>query len=154
MKDVLSLFDGMSYDQIALNCAGMSYENYYSSEIDKFAIAVTQHNYPNTIQLGDITKWCEWDIDWSRIDAPITEPSKSGLIQEEYIRQDHRGARYYNTEGKSVPLASRGGGWGMKTDLYLTPIGATSQGTVEDLLESGDALLNARNYRQFPQISL
>jgi site-specific DNA-cytosine methylase len=53
---VLSLFDGMSCGQIALNRAGISYGKYYASEIDKHAIKVTQHNYPNTIQLGDVTK--------------------------------------------------------------------------------------------------
>ena len=52
--NVLSLFDGMSCGQIALNRAGIMYENYFASEIDKNAIKVTQHNYPNTIQLGDI----------------------------------------------------------------------------------------------------
>jgi len=54
--NVLSLFDGMSCGQIALNKLGIEYENYYASEIDVSAIKVTQHNYPNTIQLGDITK--------------------------------------------------------------------------------------------------
>ena len=54
--NVLSLFDGMSCGQIALNKSGIKYNNYYASEIDKYAIKVTQHNYPNTIQLGDITK--------------------------------------------------------------------------------------------------
>lgn len=53
---VLSLFDGMSCGQIALNRACISYDKYYASEIDKHAIKVTQHNYPNTIQLGDVTK--------------------------------------------------------------------------------------------------
>ena len=52
--NVLSLFDGMSCGQIALNRVGIEYNNYYASEIDKHAIQVTQHNYPNTIQLGDI----------------------------------------------------------------------------------------------------
>ena len=46
--NVLSLFDGMSCGQIALNRAGIKYENYFASEIDKHAIKVTQHNYPNT----------------------------------------------------------------------------------------------------------
>ena len=54
--NVLSLFDGMSCGQIALNRAGIKYDNYYASEIDKYAIQVTQHNYPNTIQLGSITE--------------------------------------------------------------------------------------------------
>jgi site-specific DNA-cytosine methylase len=54
--NVLSLFDGISCGQIALNRAGIQYENYYASEINKNAIKVTLDNYPNTIQLGDITK--------------------------------------------------------------------------------------------------
>lgn len=54
--NVLSLFDGMSCGQIALNKVGIEYENYYASEIDKHAIKVTQHNYHETIQLGDVTE--------------------------------------------------------------------------------------------------
>ena len=54
--NVLSLFDGMSCGQIALNRAGIKYDNYYASEIEEAPIKVTQHNYPNTIQLGDVTK--------------------------------------------------------------------------------------------------
>jgi len=52
--NVLSLFDGMSCGQIALNRAGMEYNNYYASEIDKHAIKVANHNYPNTIQIGSV----------------------------------------------------------------------------------------------------
>jgi len=55
-SSVLSLFDGMSCGQIALNRVGIKYDNYFASEIDKHAIKVTQTNYPNTIQLGDVTK--------------------------------------------------------------------------------------------------
>lgn len=64
---VLSLFDGMSCGQIALNQLGIKVDEYYASEIDKWAMQVTQKNYPDTIQLGDITKWREWDIDWASI---------------------------------------------------------------------------------------
>lgn len=53
-SSVLSLFDGMSCGQIALNRVGIEYDNYYASEIDKHAIKVTQTNYPKTIQLGDV----------------------------------------------------------------------------------------------------
>lgn len=52
--NVLSLFDGMSCGQIALNRIGIKYEKYFASEIDKYAIQVTQRNFPNTIQLGDV----------------------------------------------------------------------------------------------------
>lgn len=54
--NVLSLFDGMSCGQIALNRLGIKYNNYYASEIDKYAIEVTKKNFPNTIHLGDVTK--------------------------------------------------------------------------------------------------
>lgn len=54
--NVLSLFDGISCGQIALERVGIKVNNYYASEIDKHAIAVTQHNYPNTVQLGDVTQ--------------------------------------------------------------------------------------------------
>ena len=52
--NILSLFDGMSCGQIALNRIGIKYDKYFASEIDKYAIQVTQHNYPNTIQIGDV----------------------------------------------------------------------------------------------------
>jgi site-specific DNA-cytosine methylase len=52
--NVLSLFDGMSCGQIALNRLGIKYDNYFASEIDEYAIKVTQHNYPETIQIGDV----------------------------------------------------------------------------------------------------
>ena len=54
--NVLSLFDGMSCGQLALRRAGIKYDNYYASEVDKYAIEVTQTNFPDTIQLGDVTK--------------------------------------------------------------------------------------------------
>ena len=53
---VLGLFDGMSCGQLALNNLPMPVKSYYSSEIDKYAISITQKNFPNTIQLGDITE--------------------------------------------------------------------------------------------------
>jgi len=54
--NVVSLFDGMSCGQIALERAGINVKNYYASEIDKHAIKVTQSNYPKTIQVGDVTR--------------------------------------------------------------------------------------------------
>lgn len=53
---VLSLFDGISCGQLALRRAGIKIDTYYASEIDKYAIQVTQYNFPKTIQLGDVTK--------------------------------------------------------------------------------------------------
>ena len=52
--NVLSLFDGMSCGQQALERLGIKVDKYYASEINPYAISVTQYNYPDTIQLGDI----------------------------------------------------------------------------------------------------
>ena len=51
---VLSLFDGILCGQVALERANIPVDTYYASEIDKYAIEITQKNYPNTIQLGSV----------------------------------------------------------------------------------------------------
>jgi len=56
MNRVLSLFDGISCGRIALERAGIQFKEYYASEIDKYAIQVSETNYPDIIRLGDITK--------------------------------------------------------------------------------------------------
>jgi DNA-cytosine methyltransferase len=60
--NVLSLFDGMSCGQIALERAGIKVDNYFASEIDKYGMQVSKNNYPGTIHLGDVTKWREWEL--------------------------------------------------------------------------------------------
>ena len=65
--EVLSLFDGMSGTQIALDRLDKKISKYHASEIDPKAIVITQKNYPETNQLGDINNWKDWDIDWSKI---------------------------------------------------------------------------------------
>lgn len=57
---VLSLFDGISCGRLAFERAGIPVEKYYASEIDKYAIAVAQKNYPDTIQIGDVN-----NINWA-----------------------------------------------------------------------------------------
>ena len=69
--NVLSLFDGMSCTRIALERLGIDVNHYYASEIDKYAMKVSEENYPNIIQIGDVTDWQSWDIDWSSIDLVI-----------------------------------------------------------------------------------
>lgn len=68
---VLSLFDGISCGRIALERAGIKVKEYYASEIDQFAMQVSKKNYPTIIQLGDVTTWRKWDIDWANIDLLI-----------------------------------------------------------------------------------
>ena len=60
--NVLSLFDGMSGGQLALQKAGLQVDKYYSCEIDEYAQSVTRYNFPNTIFLGDVTK-----VDFSKL---------------------------------------------------------------------------------------
>lgn len=69
--NVLSLFDGISCGRVALERAGIEVDKYYASEIDKYAIKISQKNYPDIIQLGDVTQWRSWKIDWSSIDLLI-----------------------------------------------------------------------------------
>ncbi|MDP5205458.1 DNA cytosine methyltransferase [Alishewanella sp. SMS9] len=69
--NILSLFDGMSCGRIAAERAGLAVTKYYASEVDKYAIKVSQANWPDIIHLGDVTKWREWEIDWASIDLLI-----------------------------------------------------------------------------------
>ena len=69
--NVLSLFDGKSSGYTALELAGIPVDNYYSSEVDKYAIQVSNAIHPNQVRLGDVTKWREWDIDWASIDLVL-----------------------------------------------------------------------------------
>jgi site-specific DNA-cytosine methylase len=70
--NVLSLFNGMNTGRQALENVGIKVNKYYSSEIKPYAIELTQHHFPDTIQLGDVTKWKDWDIDWSTIDLVLS----------------------------------------------------------------------------------
>jgi len=69
---VLSLFNGMNTGRQALENVGIKVDKYYSSEIKPYAIELTQHHFPDTIQVGDVTKWREWDIDWKSIDLVLS----------------------------------------------------------------------------------
>lgn len=69
---ILSLFNGMSTGHTALDNIGIKVDKYYSSEIKPAAIKLTQHHYPDTIQLGDVEKWKEWDIDWKSVDMVLS----------------------------------------------------------------------------------
>jgi len=60
--NVLSCFDGISAGQLALQRAGITINNYFSSEVDQYAIKITQKNFPNTIQLGDINNYKTWNL--------------------------------------------------------------------------------------------
>ena len=92
---VLSLFDGMSCGQIALNRLGIKVDKYYASEIDKYAIEVTQKNFPDTIQVGDV---CELkaedyqDIDLIMAGSPCQGFSFAG---KQLAFEDPRSALFF-----------------------------------------------------------
>jgi len=64
--NVLSLFDGISCGRLALLRAGIPFEKYFASEIDRYAIAIAMRNFSDTIQLGDIrslsAQFCNVDL--------------------------------------------------------------------------------------------
>ena len=70
--NVVSLFNGMNTGRQALENVGIKVNKYYSSEIKPYAIQLTQHHFPDTIQVGDVTKWKEWDVDWKNIDLILS----------------------------------------------------------------------------------
>ena len=70
--NVVSLFNGMNTGRQALENIGIKVDKYYSSEIKPYAIELTQYHFPDTIQVGDVTKWRDWDIDWQSIDLILS----------------------------------------------------------------------------------
>lgn len=119
--NVLSLFDGMSVAQQALKELNIKVDTYYASEIDKYSIAVTQSNFPNTIQLGDVVglKLNE-DIDLMIGGSPCQDLSiakknreglkgqRSGLFYE-YVRiRDEVKPKYFILENvNSMPKEAK-----------------------------------------------
>ncbi len=72
-SNALSLFNGMGFAAMgfaAMACdeLGLKFDNFYISEIDKHANKAAMALYPDSIQLGDVTKWREWNVDWANID--------------------------------------------------------------------------------------
>ena len=99
IRSALSLFNGISGLHLALDKAQINVEQVYYSEIDKFANKVTEQQYPNDIALGDVTKWKEWDIDWSSVDlvsAGFPCQSWSGAGKQ-LGDKDERGMLFWTT---------------------------------------------------------
>ena len=69
--NILSLFDGISVGYLALQRAGVEVNKYYASEIDKYAMQISEKNYPDIVRLGDVQDWKRWDIQWDSIDLLI-----------------------------------------------------------------------------------
>lgn len=95
----LSLFNGISGLHLALDRAEIPINKVYYSEIDKFANQVTEHHYPNDIALGDVTKWKEWNIDWSSIDIVSAGfPCQAWSVAGKQLGdKDERGMLFWTT---------------------------------------------------------
>lgn len=77
--NVLSLFDGKSSGYTAMELAGKPVTNYYSSEVDKHAIQVSNAIHPNQTRLGSVTEWRDWNIDRASIDLVLAGSPCQGL---------------------------------------------------------------------------
>ena len=86
---VLRLFDGISCGQIALERSGIKVDKYYASEIDKYAIKITAKNYPNTVQLGDVSYINANDL--PKIDLLIGGSPCQDLSNYKYYKKDVKG---------------------------------------------------------------
>lgn len=96
LRKVLSGFDGMQCGRLALLDAEIEFEEYYASEIDKHAVYQTTQMFPDTIHLGDITKWREWSIDWSQVDLFIFGSPCQGFSRAgKGLNFDHPGSKLF-----------------------------------------------------------
>lgn len=97
--NILSLFNGISGLHLACDRAGLKVNNCYYSEIDKYANQVTEKQYPNDVALGDVTKWREWNIDWSSIDlVGAGFPCQAWSVAGQQLGdKDERGMLFWTT---------------------------------------------------------
>lgn len=95
--NVLSLFDGISCGRIALERAGIPVTNYFASEIDKTAIAISKHNYPDTQQFGDVIKINKSHIEYMMPDLIIGGSPCQGFSQagEQLAFEDPRSKLFF-----------------------------------------------------------
>lgn len=95
----LSLFNGISAGRLAAVRTGLRFDKYYIAEIDKWANKVSENHYPDNIQLGDVTKWSEWDIDWSQVSLVTAGfPCQAWSVAGKQMGdKDPRGALFWTT---------------------------------------------------------
>ena len=99
MKNILSLFNGISAMHLALIEANKTFDQVYYAEIDKHANKVTETRFPEDIDLGDVLNWKNWDIDWSSIDLiGAGFPCQSwSLAGKQLGDKDPRGQLFWTT---------------------------------------------------------
>lgn len=106
--EVLSMYDGMSCGHLALDKLGAHIAHYYATEIDKYAIKTTQHNFPDTIQLGDAFQ--VRDDGW-RLPGQITEetaaPPAAGTVEQPEQEQPEELEERKTVRLEIVPMTLR-----------------------------------------------
>lgn len=97
--NILTLFNGIGGLPLACDRAGINFNNCYYSEIDKYANKVMEKHYPDAVALGDVTKWREWDIDWSSIDlVGAGFPCQAWSVAGQQLGdKDERGMLFWTT---------------------------------------------------------
>lgn len=157
--NVLSLFDGKSSGFTAMEMAGLPVTKYYSSEVSEPVIQVSEAIHPNQTRLGDVTKWKDWDLDWSSIDLvmsgfPCQAWSMSGKQEGD---RDERGKMFWvmldiikkvQSENPDVQFLIEN--VRMKSDFekYITSHTERALGTVyKEMLDSN--LVSAQNRKRY-----
>ncbi|MEG1695553.1 MAG: DNA (cytosine-5-)-methyltransferase [Acinetobacter sp.] len=157
--NILSLFNGISGTHCSFDRAGIEVGTCYYSEIDKYANMVTEKHYPNDIALGDVTKWEDWDIDWSGIDfVSAGFPCQAWSVAGNQLGdKDERGMLFWTTLDiishvlKSNPSAKfLMENVKMKKDFeeYITKHTTEALGYVEKILINS-ALVSAQNRNRY-----
>lgn len=97
--NILTLFNGIGGLPLSCDRADIKVDKCYYSEIEKFANKVMEHHYPNAIALGDVTKWREWNIDWSSIDlVGAGFPCQAWSVAGQQLGdKDERGMLFWTT---------------------------------------------------------
>lgn len=159
IRNILSLFNGISGCHLALDRAGIEHGQVYYAEIDKYANKVTEKHYPNDIALGDVTKWREWDIDWASIDlVGAGFPCQAWSVAGKQLGdKDERGMLFWVTLDiiKHVLTHNPAAKWlmenvKMKRDFeqYITHHTEQALGKVEKTLINS-ALVSAQNRQRY-----
>lgn len=83
------MYDGMSCGHLALDKLGAHITNYYATEIDKYAVQTTQHNFPDTIQLGDAFQVRDdgWSLPGLAVEETVATPTAEAVEEPAEIRQ-------------------------------------------------------------------
>ncbi len=94
------MYDGMSCGHLALDKLGAHIAHYYATEIDKYAVQTTQHNFPDTIQLGDAFQVRDdgWSLPGLTVEESVSTPAAEAVEEPNQAKPDQPEKR------KAAPL--------------------------------------------------